>query len=787
MSNVVAFPMEHVPVVPTFEEIREDLKRRTSLDSIPAELRELPFWAPYELSPRKGKPGKTDKRPKQVNLPKYDGKTSDPAHWGEFDKAVEACKSREYDGVGFNPYFARQAGHNFVIYDVDGCLDEWGCPTDQAQHFIDALDSYTEVSPSGRGIRIVTRGVEMSEWTNHDKGVECYPGDKARFLTITGDKWPGTGGISTPGEGVHQGLKAKYSKEVVRATTPLSGPVPDIIPGVKVPRIPLKAEEFMATGDYAGGDRSLGVQYVARCLADAGLNKAEILSVLAENEQMMAVALDHRCNDHDRAIEYLWKHHVLQIQADTLNDDVQSLLDPEARRAAQLAENERIGQGDEVAPVADRISVPEAVERFVYVADGDGVLDLHCPAHYLPLKGFKQVYSASQAMVGKTPTGIATLWAKDPRRKSVFTRTFKAGAGTYIDDPEGRSAVNMWRPFNREGWEMDHDHAAAFCRHVEFVFGDRAEDFLNWLAHIEQKPGELPHTAWIHVATSTGVGRNWISSVLARVWAGRVASNFDLLKMLDRKFNGRLAGKILASVDEIKEGGTNTWAHSEKMKSLVTEDTREINPKFGREYVEYNACRWLIFSNHITAIPLEGSDRRWEVVVNDTAPKDAQYYTYLYGLLQSKEFIQSIAVFLGQRDISGFSAGAHAKITLSKQLLLESSKSDTDLACEAAVEDWPSDVIFSNDLAAEVGFGVSLPAIRYSMQRVNAKTYHKKIKVGNATVRAWMLRNHELWSTRGVAAIKGEGLRGRELRAAQRGYVSEESEEWNPKGCREFP
>ena len=28
--------------------------------------------------------------------------------------------------------------------------------------------------------------------------------------------------------------------------------------------------------------------------------------------------------------------------------------------------------------------------------------------------------------------------------------------------------------------------------HIRWLFGDRAEEFLDWLAHLEQKPGELP-------------------------------------------------------------------------------------------------------------------------------------------------------------------------------------------------------------------------------------------------------------------------------------------------------
>ena len=47
--------------------------------------------------------------------------------------------------------------------------------------------------------------------------------------------------------------------------------------------------------------------------------------------------------------------------------------------------------------------------------------------------------------------------------------------------------------------------------------------------------------------------------------------------------------------------GSRGWEHSEKLKGLITEEHRVINPKFGRQSVEYNACRWVLLSNHLSA------------------------------------------------------------------------------------------------------------------------------------------------------------------------------------------
>ena len=89
-----------------------------------------------------------------------------------------------------------------------------------------------------------------------------------------------------------------------------------------------------------------------------------------------------------------------------------------------------------------------------------------------------------------------------------------------------------------------------------YLFGDDATRFLDWLAHIEQRPGELPHHGWLHISPEHGTGRNWLASVIARLWKGYVAPNFDLSGMLRTGFNGALSRKLIAIVDEIREGGS---------------------------------------------------------------------------------------------------------------------------------------------------------------------------------------------------------------------------------------
>lgn len=434
------------------------------------------------------------------------------------------------------------------------------------------------------------------------------------------------------------------------------------------------------------------------------------------------------------------------------------------RREYQKRENERIGEGSYRIPIAEKITLDSALERFVFLSEGSLVADVFNPHYVLKLPDWKNTYAASTKELpgepGKPPkvASVTQLWHTSVRRKTATTRTFKAGGGLMLPDPNGKLAVNSWRPFDRS-LQVDNPQAAGvglFLDHVAFLFGEEAPRFLDWLAHIEQQPGVLPHTAWLHIARNFGMGRNWLASVLARVWAGSVAANLDLVHVLKSSFNGQLSRKVLAVVDEIREGGRDSqWEHSEKLKSTITEEVRSINPKYGHTSVEFNACRWLLFSNHLSAIPLENGDRRIEVVSTEAPPQGPDYYTRLYRALESREFIAAVAAVLAERDISGFNPGAHARNTEAKKTATNASRTPMAEACQLLVDYWPADFIRASDLFDVLTGGQSVGSLtaahRRTLEQAGIHAWGKPVKIDGKATRVSVLRNRERWLQQGTA------------------------------------
>jgi putative DNA primase/helicase len=105
--------------------------------------------------------------------------TADPETWSDYATATRALvESNSYEGVGF--VFAE--GDPFTGIDLDDCLDD-GEVQPWALRIVEALDSYTEVSPSGTGLKIWIRASKPGEKCRTGS-IEMY--DKDRFFTFTG-------------------------------------------------------------------------------------------------------------------------------------------------------------------------------------------------------------------------------------------------------------------------------------------------------------------------------------------------------------------------------------------------------------------------------------------------------------------------------------------------------------------------------------------------------------------------------------------------------------------------
>lgn len=143
---------------------------------IPSELKKRRQWVNWKYA--KDEKGKWTKHPYNPRTGRK-AKSTDLMTWSAFEDALEAYEFGKYDGIGF--VFC--SGDPYVGVDLDGCVDpETGEIALWASQIIEGLDSYTELSPSGTGVHIVSRG--KIPGSGRRGSVEIY--DQERFFTMTG-------------------------------------------------------------------------------------------------------------------------------------------------------------------------------------------------------------------------------------------------------------------------------------------------------------------------------------------------------------------------------------------------------------------------------------------------------------------------------------------------------------------------------------------------------------------------------------------------------------------------
>ncbi|MCM3079582.1 DUF927 domain-containing protein [Brevibacillus invocatus] len=155
-------------------------EKKYSFHSIPDELKSCRQWVLWKLEERNNGPTKVPYCQNGEHA-----KSSDPSTWSDFGEVVAVYERGGYDGIGF--MFSKQ--DPFIGIDIDKCVSN-GTLSPLAQDITELVNSYTEWSPSGKGIHIIARGQLNIQGTGKKKpelGLEIY--HRGRYFTFTGQSW----------------------------------------------------------------------------------------------------------------------------------------------------------------------------------------------------------------------------------------------------------------------------------------------------------------------------------------------------------------------------------------------------------------------------------------------------------------------------------------------------------------------------------------------------------------------------------------------------------------------
>jgi Family of unknown function (DUF5906) len=571
-----------------------------------APLTKRPQWVCWRWRLKTAPKGsRWTKVPYQPNKPAdLLAKTSDPTTWGTYEKTLDVYEASQCDGIGF------VLNGDIAAFDIDDCRDKaTGGIAPEAMKIVTRCASYTEITVSGTGLRII--GVGDGSITHRQQRipysnvkVESYSNTN-RYIVITGNALPEAAmhlaDIGPMIKAIVQELDAPPDDNVLKFEKPTSrGKIPDDLLGL--------------ISNPPGTDLSSEFHHAVNWLGDLGYGPEETERHIT-GQPIVPARYSKR-----------------------IRQEIERCL----HKATPKQQNAMTG--------------------------GVTLDDFHAymPMHQYIFAPTREMWPASSVnqriSVPDDPKTTASQWLD--RNKPVEQMTWAPGepmiiSGRLIADGgwirrSGVSCFNLYRPpviINGNA-----ANAGLWIDHVRKVYGEDADHIVNWCAHRVQRPREKINHA-LFLGGEQGIGKD---TLLEPVKEAVGPWNFIEAKpqQVLGRFNSYVKSVILRISEARDLGDIDRFKFYDHMKGYITAppDVHRVDEKHLREHNVLNVCGVVITSNYKTdGIYLPADDRRhfvaWSDLTKDDFPPD--YWNKLYGWYRNGG-TADVAAHLATLDISSF-------------------------------------------------------------------------------------------------------------------------------------
>lgn len=142
-----------------------------------------------------------------------------------------------------------------------------------------------------------------------------------------------------------------------------------------------------------------------------------------------------------------------------------------------------------------------------------------------------------------------------------------------------------------------------------FVNKDERDQVLRWCATLIARPEIRINYGLLLISEAQGTGKTTLGAAVLAPLVGYDNVSFPGEKDVTSDFNGWIASKRLAIVNEIYSG--SSWKAYNMLKSVITDMDVQVNDKYVKPYTIQNWCHVVACSNSMRALKMEQDDRRW--------------------------------------------------------------------------------------------------------------------------------------------------------------------------------
>lgn len=194
---------------------------------------------------------------------------------------------------------------------------------------------------------------------------------------------------------------------------------------------------------------------------------------------------------------------------------------------------------------------------------------------------------------------------------------------TFTDAADGLERVNMYvPPMIPLGCSRRSVLVERFKELVGVVCGDMSEYYLDFMAHLVQKPQSKMGQAMLIISRVHGSGKNTIVQVMKPLLGAKNYLPLSGLGPLVEDKSVILEGNVLVVFNEVhRPSNRNAWTDMSKainkVKTAITESSTQINPKYEKQRTITTFSNFVMLSNDPAPFDLDFGDRRIAVINND--------------------------------------------------------------------------------------------------------------------------------------------------------------------------
>ncbi|MCE5262644.1 MAG: DUF5906 domain-containing protein [Deltaproteobacteria bacterium] len=604
-------------------------------ENVPPALIAIPQWVNYKRVPKEKDPTKWDKIPL---APKGNGNASvkNPKTWGTYQQALERYeKDQNVSGIGI--VLKRNLGIAGV--DLDGCLAEDGTPL-WGEDVIENLDTYSEISPSGRGCRSFAYATLPPKGRKKDK-IEMY--DDGRFLTVTGNVIGKRRSIekrqaevtslhekvfgrdeSSDLKGKTKKIKNVQKKEMTQRERVSPEEERNVIEIIERSKQAPLFKKFM-DGKWSEIQDSGKQKYPSQSEADMAF-----LGILAfftrKNATLMKSIFSKSKMHRDKCSEAHDSEEdtYLDMTIAKAIDGCEETYDPQYKEHRLCTDQElqecirELNRKHSVVMIGGKCLILNEVRDPVFDRpniDFSSTRDFCTRYRNQRLRFWKSGHAAEKS--------VADIWLDSPDRREYDGVVF---------DPSGKATeryYNLFRGFpvvpKPGSWERMQEHI------FEVICNRHDESYrytITWLARMVQDPGGKRPGVVIVLRGRQGTGKGCFVNSFGEIFGSHFLHIISS-HLVGGRFNSFLKDALLVFVDEGFWGGDKQAEGV--LKGMITEDFIMVEPKGKEAFRIQNNTNFIFASNGDWVVPAGPEERRFFVMdVSERRMGDNGYFTAIY-------------------------------------------------------------------------------------------------------------------------------------------------------------